>query len=84
MSGVAERLRLISGCVVSDKMDKTIVVEVLHRKRHARIGKSMNRSKKMHVHDPENSGREGDQVLIRASRPLSKHKRWWLHEVISK
>ena len=70
------------GSVVSDRMDKTIVVNVERRFAHPLYGKQMTRHKKYYVHDQDNRAREGDLVRIRETRPLSKQKRWRLVEVI--
>lgn len=71
------------GVVVSDKMDKTIVVSVVRRVKHPIYGKAVWRSKKFHAHDEENRCRIGDEVRIAETRPLSKTKRWRLIEVIA-
>lgn len=68
--------RVLSGKVVSDKMDKTIVVSVDRTKRHPLYGKRFTVSKKYHVHDPENKFIEGETVAFKEVRPLSKTKRW--------
>ena len=70
------------GHVVSDKMDKTVVVRVERLVRHARYGKVLRRSKKYKVHDEENTCRVGDLVRIVESRPLSREKRWCVEEVL--
>lgn len=72
------------GYVVSDKMDKTIVVMVEDRVKHPLYGKVMRRSTKVHVHDAENSAGIGDLVLINETRPLSATKRWRLVEILEK
>ena len=72
------------GFVVSDKMDKTLVVRVDRRVAHPLYGKIVTRSKKYHVHDEENAGSVGDFVRIAESRPYSKLKRWRLQSVIRK
>ena len=72
------------GVVVSDKMDKTIVVEIRTRVRHPLYGKIMNRTSKIKVHDEENQCGIGDTVRIMESRPLSKDKHWRLVEIIEK
>lgn len=72
------------GFVVSDQMDKTIVVEITRRYRHPTYGKYVKRSKKYHVHDERNDCRIGDRVQIEETRPLSKMKRWRLKTVIQK
>ena len=70
------------GDVVSDKMDKTIVVAIENRSPHPKYGKIVVRTKKYKVHDAENQGKIGDRVRIRETRPLSKTKRWALEEII--
>ncbi len=68
--------RVLQGRVVSDKMDKTVVVEVTRRVLHPRYRKYVNRSKKYKAHDEANEWKLGDTVLIEESRPLSRTKRW--------
>ena len=72
------------GVVVSDKMDKTIVVSVATRVRHPLYGKIMKRATKFKAHDEENACGIGDTVRIMETRPLSKDKRWRLVEIIEK
>ncbi|WP_281174959.1 30S ribosomal protein S17 [Knoellia subterranea] len=72
------------GYVVSDKMDKTVVVEVEDRVKHALYGKVMRRSNKVKAHDEENSAGIGDRVLIMETRPLSATKRWRVVEILEK
>ena len=72
------------GVVVSDKMDKTIVVEVRTRVKHPLSGKIMNRTKKFKAHDEQNQCGIGDTVRVMETRPLSKDKRWRLVEIIEK
>ena len=72
------------GVVVSDKMDKTIVVEIRNRVKHPIYGKIMNRNKKFKVHDENNECGIGDTVRVMETRPLSKDKRWRLVEIIEK
>ncbi|MCB2411510.1 30S ribosomal protein S17 [Demequina sp. TTPB684] len=72
------------GYVVSDKMDKTITVEVEDRVKHALYGKVMRRSSKVKVHDETNTAGTGDLVLIMETRPLSASKRWRLVEILEK
>ena len=73
-----------TGVVVSDKMDKTIVVEIRTRVKHPLYGKIMNRTKTFKAHDENNECGIGDTVLIMETRPLSKDKRWRLVEIIEK
>ena len=72
------------GIVVSDKMSKTIVVELEDRKQHALYGKIMRSNKKVKAHDEENTAGIGDRVLIAETRPLSKDKHFRLVEIIEK
>jgi small subunit ribosomal protein S17 len=72
------------GVVVSNKMDKSCVVEITRRYQHSVYGKYIKRSKKFHVHDERNECRIGDRVLIEETRPLSKLKRWRLKEIVEK
>ena len=72
------------GIVSSDAQDKTIVVRVDRKVPHPIYKKVINRSKKFHAHDPENSARIGDKVRIIETRPLSKPKRWKLVEVLAR
>ena len=72
------------GVVVSDKMDKTIVVEIRSRVKHPLYGKIMNRTMKLKAHDEENQAGIGDTVKIMETRPLSKDKRWRLVEIMEK
>ena len=72
------------GVVVSDKMDKTIVVAIRTRVKHPLYGKIMNRTNKIKAHDEENQCGIGDTVKIMETRPLSKDKRWRLVEIIEK
>jgi len=72
------------GIVISDKMDKTIVVEVKTRVRHPLYGKIMNQSTKLKVHDENNECGIGDTVSVMETRPLSKTKRWRLVEIVEK
>ncbi len=72
------------GHVVSDKMDKTIVVRVETRIRHPLYGKIIKTSKKYKAHDENNEARIGDKVKMMETRPLSKDKRWRLLEIIEK
>ena len=70
--------------VVSDKMDKTIVVAVETKVRHPLYGKTMNRTTKFKAHDENNEANMNDRVLIMETRPLSKDKRWRLVEIVER
>ncbi|MFN8083658.1 MAG: 30S ribosomal protein S17 [Dermatophilaceae bacterium] len=72
------------GYVVSDKMDKTVVVEVQDRVKHRLYGKVMRRTSKVKAHDEQNSCGVGDRVLIMETRPLSATKRWRVVEILEK
>jgi small subunit ribosomal protein S17 len=72
------------GVVVSDKMDSTLVVAVNERVRHARYGKTVQRTKKLYVHDEKNEAKVGDKVRVQETRPLSKLKRWRLTEIVER
>ncbi len=76
--------RTVQGVVVSNKMDKTITVRVERRVKHPLYGKIVTRSSKFHAHDPEGKCQEGDAVIIRESRPISKTKHWVLVERLEK
>ena len=65
-------------------MDKTIVVKVVDRVRHPLYDKTMQRTKKLYVHDATNDAREGDRVRVAETRPMSKNKRWRLVEVLER
>jgi small subunit ribosomal protein S17 len=68
--------RILQGTVVSDKVDKTVVVEVERRYTHPLYHKVVRRSKKYHAHDESNAAKVGDRVRIQETRPISKTKRW--------
>ena len=72
------------GMVISDKMDKTIVVAVEDFVRHSLYGKAVKRAKKVKAHDENNECQIGDKVRIMETRPLSKDKRWRLVNIIEK
>ena len=76
--------RTMTGMVVSDKMEKTVVVTVERQFRHPRYDKQVKRSARYKVHDEKNVAKTGDRVLIEECRPLSKDKRWLLKSVIEK
>lgn len=76
--------RQLEGIVVSDKMQKTIVVKVTRLKPHPLYKKRIRRSKKFMTHDERNEARIGDRVIIEECRPLSRHKRWRLVKIIER
>lgn len=71
------------GLVVSNKMDKTVVVAIENRSPHPKYGKIVVRTKKYKAHDEENKCNEGDRVRIRETRPLSRTKRWEVAEILT-
>ncbi len=79
-----ERRRKLVGVVVSDKMDKTVVVRVDRRYRHPLYKKVVRSSKKYMAHDENNECRIGDVVRIEESRPLSRRKRWVVEEILER
>ncbi len=78
------RRKTLVGEVVSDKMDKTVVVRVERTRRHPLYGKVIKVSKRFKAHDEENQCRVGDIVRIVESRPLSREKRWVVTEILSR
>jgi len=72
------------GIVVSDKMEATIVVAVVERVRHPRYRKTVQRTKKLYVHDEKSEAKVGDRVRVTETRPLSKLKRWRLVEILER
>ncbi len=80
----SESQRTITGTVIGDKMDKTIVVQIERKVKHALYGKYVRRFSKMYAHDEQNTCRIGDVVVIKQTRPLSKTKRWAVIEVVKK
>ena len=76
--------KVLQGLVVSDKMDKTVVVEVENRVKHAVYGKVMRRTSRLKVHDETNDCGIGDRVQIMETRPLSATKRWRVVEILEK
>ena len=73
-----------TGVVVSDKMEKSIVIAAKFKEMHPIYGKFVQKTKKYHVHDENNEAHMGDTVLIMETRPLSKTKRWRLVQIIEK
>ena len=76
--------QVLQGKVVSDKMHKTIVVEVEYRKKHPLYKKAIRRTARFKAHDEENTCKMGDVVRIEESRPISKEKHWRLLEIVQK
>jgi small subunit ribosomal protein S17 len=78
------RRKVREGIVVSDAMSSTVVVAVVERVRHPKYGKTVQRTKKLYVHDADDSAKVGDRVRVQETRPLSKLKRWRLTEVVER
>jgi small subunit ribosomal protein S17 len=79
-----EQRKQLTGVVTSDKMDKTVVVEVTTTQRHQLYGKVVRRVKKYKAHDEANECRQGDTVQIIESRPISRHKRWSVVSILDR
>ena len=84
MTETRELRKVRVGKVVSDKMDKTIVVAIEDNVRHPKYGKIIKRTVKIHVHDAKNECGIGDKVEVMETRPLSKTKRWRLVQIVEK
>lgn len=84
MTEVANTARTISGKVVSNKMEKSIVVLVERREKHPIYGKYVRRSSKIHAHDESNQCKIGDVVTIQETRPVSKTKAWKLVDIVER
>ncbi len=82
--GRDNRRKVREGLVVSDRMESTVVVAVVERVRHPRYGKTVQRTKRLYVHDADNSAKVGDRVRVAETRPLSKLKRWRLTEIVER
>lgn len=80
----AKNIRTAQGRVVSDKMDKSIVVAIERRVKHPIYGKYITRTTKLHAHDEENTCKSGDLVTIRETSPRSKNKSWMLVDVLER
>ncbi|WP_325891506.1 30S ribosomal protein S17 [Grimontia sp. NTOU-MAR1] len=81
---MSDKIRTQQGRVISDKMDKSIVVAIERQVKHPIYGKFIKRTTKLHVHDENNESAQGDTVEIRECRPLSKTKSWTLVRVVEK
>jgi small subunit ribosomal protein S17 len=78
------RRKVREGTVLSEKMDKTVVVAVVERVRHRRYGKTLQRTTRLYAHDEANDAHAGDRVRVAETRPLSKQKRWRVVEVVER
>jgi len=84
MSESTETARVVTGKVISDKMDKSATVMIERKVKHPVYGKYIRRSTKLHIHDAENACQEGDTVVIEQCRPISRTKSWRLVEVVAR
>lgn len=82
MSGAEKRTRVVTGKVISNKMDKTVTVLLERRVKHPVYGKYITRSSKIHAHDENNECGIGDTVTVAETRPISRTKTWKLVEVV--
>ncbi len=82
-SGTKKAAAVKSGLVVSNKMDKTVVVEVVSLKTHKKYRKKYRETTRFKIHDDKNQVKVGDKITFRSCRPLSRHKKWELVEIVS-
>lgn len=80
---MSDKIRTLQGRVISDKMDKTVVVAIERQVKHPIYGKFIKRTTKVHVHDENNTAKAGNTVTIRECAPISKKKSWTLVDVVS-
>lgn len=80
---MSDKIRTLQGRVVSDKMDKSIVVAIERQVKHPIYGKFIKRTTKLHAHDESNTAKVGNTVTIRECAPISKNKSWTLVDVIA-
>ncbi len=76
--------KIREGLVVSNKMNKTVVIAIVERVRHPKYDKFITRTKKLYAHDEANDAKAGDKVRVEETRPLSKTKRWRVVEVLER
>ncbi|WMY96133.1 MAG: 30S ribosomal protein S17 [Arsenophonus sp.] len=81
---MSDKIRILQGIVISNKMQKSIVVAIKRMVKHPLYGKFIRRTTKLHVHDEDNECKIGDLVEIRESRPISKTKSWKLIRIVEK
>ena len=84
MNEVPSKSRLVTGMVISNLMDKSITVSVIRQVRHAKYGKYIKQTTKLHAHDEKNECRIGDKVMIKECRPISKTKAFVLVNIVEK
>jgi len=76
--------KTMTGVVVSDKMNKTVSVAITRKVKHPHVGKYMTKTTRLMAHDEKKEAKNGDQVRIKEVRPISRHKRWMVVEIIKK
>ena len=81
---VRNNRKIREGLVVSNKMNKTVVIAIVERVRHPKYDKFITRTKKLYAHDEANDAKAGDKVRVEETRPLSKTKRWRVVEVLER
>ncbi|MFM2114024.1 MAG: ribosomal protein [Actinomycetota bacterium] len=81
---VRNNRKIREGLVVSNKMNKTVVIAIVERVRHPKYDKFITRTKKLYAHDESNDAKAGDKVRVEETRPLSKTKRWRVVEVLER
>jgi small subunit ribosomal protein S17 len=84
MAGQRGERKVRTGVVVSDRMDKTVIVRIESQKRHPLYGKTVRRTSKLAAHDEANEAHVGDVVRVMETRPLSKSKRWRVTDIVEK
>lgn len=84
VADVRNARKVREGVVVSNKMNKTIVISIVERVRHPKYAKFVSRTKKLYAHDEANDAQIGDRVRVMETRPMSKQKRWRLIEVLER
>jgi small subunit ribosomal protein S17 len=84
MAGQRSDRKVRTGVVVSDRMDKTVIIRIESQKRHPLYGKTVRRSSRLAAHDEGNEAHVGDVVRVMETRPLSKSKRWRVVEIVEK
>ena len=84
MSETGKTARTLTGTVVSNKMDKSIAVDIPRTVKHPLYGKYIRRTTRLLAHDENNECNEGDKVIIESSRPVSKNKAWRLRSIVTK
>jgi small subunit ribosomal protein S17 len=84
MAGERAERKVRTGVVVSDRMDKTVIIRIESQKRHPLYGKTVRRTSRLSAHDESNEAHVGDVVRVMETRPLSKTKRWRVVEIVEK